>query len=217
MSRHTLISPSILAADFARLGEEIKAVELAGADWIHLDVMDGHFVPNISFGPPVIQKLRPLTTLPFDVHLMIAPVDPLLNAFVTAGADLISIHPEACFDPAHTLERIHNAGCKAGMVLNPETPLDVIEPFLEKLHHVLVMTVHPGFGGQKFMDSQVEKIIKLRRLIDERQLPVLIEVDGGINPQTSAQAREAGADVLVAGTSIFCAPNYAQALDALKR
>ena len=196
------ISPSLLSADFARLGEEIKAVE-PYADMIHLDVMDGHFVPNITIGPPVIEKLRPWTALPFDVHLMISPVDPFINDFAKAGADILTVHPEAEPDIFRTLELIKEAGCKAGVAVNPDTSLEVIKPLIPHVDLILVMTVNPGFGGQSFMESQLSKIFDIRLLIDEAGRDILLEVDGGISPSTAPLAIEAGADILVAGNAIF--------------
>lgn len=196
------ISPSLLSADFARLGEEIKAVE-PYADMIHLDVMDGHFVPNITIGPPVIEKLRPWTSLPFDVHLMISPVDPFIDAFAKAGADILTVHPEAVPDIYRTLQTIKDAGCKAGVAVNPGTSLDLIKPLIPIVDLILVMTVNPGFGGQSFIESQLSKIFDVRLLIDESGRKILLEVDGGIAPSTAPRVIEAGADILVAGNAIF--------------
>ncbi len=200
--RQVQIAPSLLSADFARLGEEIKAVE-SFANMIHLDVMDGHFVPNLTFGPPVIAKLRPWTKLPFDVHLMIAPVDPLLGDFIEAGANIITVHPEAGPHIYRTLQFIKEQGTKAGVALNPGTPVDLIKPLLSIVDLILVMTVNPGFGGQAFIESQLPKIKDVRRLIDESGRDIMLEVDGGISPETASLVIEAGADVLVAGSAIF--------------
>ena len=197
------IAPSILASDFARLGEEVRTVSEAGADYIHIDVMDGHFVPNITIGPDIVRALRPYSDLPFDVHLMIAPVDPFIAAFAGAGADIITFHPEAGPHPHRTIQAIKAAGCKAGLSLNPGTPVAALEPLLADLDLVLVMSVNPGFGGQSFIDSQLDKISVIRRLIDGIGKPIDLEVDGGINASTAPRAIAAGADVLVAGTATF--------------
>ncbi len=198
-----IIAPSILAADFARLGEEVRAVEAAGADWLHVDVMDGRFVPNISIGPQVVAALRPLVSIPMDVHLMIAPADPHLEAFREAGADIISVHPEAGPHLNRTLRRIRQLGAKAGVVFNPSTPVEVVEWMMEDLDLVLVMSVNPGFGGQGFMASQLAKVEKLRGLIDRAGLEVVVEVDGGVTAATAPLCLSAGADALVAGTAVF--------------
>jgi ribulose-phosphate 3-epimerase len=213
----TVIAPSLLAADFSRLAEEITAIETAGADWLHLDVMDGHFVPNISFGPPVIKSLRKVTKMPFDVHLMIAPVDYLLQAFRDAGSDHIMFHPEAGPHPHRTLQTIKGLGCKAGLVLNPGTPVALVEPLMDMVDMLLVMSVNPGFGGQKFIHSQLEKIAVLRRLIDSTGREIRLEVDGGVDPKTAPLCIEAGADALVAGTAVFGAPDYRAAIEAIRR
>ena len=213
----TLIAPSLLAADFSRLREEVAAVEAAGADWLHLDIMDGHFVPNISFGPVVLKSLRPVTKMPFDVHLMIAPVDPYLKAFAEAGADHIMFHPEAGPHPHRTLQEIRALGCKAGLVLNPGTPLAHAETVLDLLDIVLVMSVNPGFGGQKFIDSQLGRIAALRRMIDATGREIRLEVDGGIDPRTAPLCTAAGADTFVAGTAIFGTKDYRAAIDAIRR
>jgi ribulose-phosphate 3-epimerase len=197
------IAPSILAADFAKLGEEVRAVTEAGADYIHVDVMDGHFVPNISIGPQMVKALRPHTKLPLDVHLMISPVDPYIKEFADAGADIITVHPEAGPHVHRTVQLIKSLGKKAGVSLNPGSPLSLIEHILGDIDLILVMTVNPGFGGQSFIDAQRAKMREARALIDRVGRPIELEVDGGINGQTAALAVEAGADVLVAGTAAF--------------
>ena len=218
-TRPVRIAPSLLAADFARLGEETRAVTAAGADWLHLDIMDGHFVPNISFGPVVVQALRRHTSIPFDVHLMIAPADPYLEAFATAGADLISIHPEAGPHLHRSLQTIRGLGKQAGVVLNPATPVSTVENVLDLCDLILVMSVNPGFGGQSFLGGQLGKIATLRRMIDAHVAaggqPIALQVDGGVTAETAPRCIAAGADVLVAGTAVFGKPDYAAAIELL--
>lgn len=197
------IAPSILSADFARLGEEVRAIEAAGADWVHVDVMDGHFVPNLTIGPAVVKALRPHTTLPFDVHLMIAPVDHFLDAFAEAGADIITVHPEAGPHTHRTVQRIKALGKQAGVSLNPATPAKMLDYLIDDIDLVLVMSVNPGFGGQSFIESQLRKIEAVRKMIDKTGREIALEVDGGIDATTAPRAIAAGADVLVAGTATF--------------
>ncbi len=211
------IAPSILSANFARLGEEIKEVEAAGADWIHIDVMDGHFVPNLTIGPLIVEAVRPHTKLPLDVHLMIEEPDKYISAFVKSGADWITVHQEACPHLHRTLSLIKEQGVRAGVAINPGTPLVMIEPILEEVDLVLLMTVNPGFGGQKFIPSVLSKISQLRSLLDQRGLSdVRIEVDGGINATTASKVVASGADVLVAGSAIFGEADRKAALEAIR-
>jgi len=210
------IAPSLLAADFTRLGEELRAIEAAGADWLHLDIMDGHFVPNISYGPALVKALRPLSAMPFDVHLMIAPVDPYLEAFADAGADVISLHVEAGPHLHRSLQAIRKLGKKAGVVLCPATPASSIEHVMDLVDLVLVMTVNPGFGGQSFIQRQLPKIAAIRRMIAASGRDIALEVDGGVTATTAPLCLEAGADVLVAGTAVFGAKDYAAAITALR-
>ncbi|WP_431809923.1 ribulose-phosphate 3-epimerase [Brevibacillus agri] len=211
------IAPSILSADFARLGEEILDVERGGADWIHVDVMDGHFVPNITIGPLIVEAIRPVTKLPLDVHLMIEEPDRYIPQFAKSGADWITVHQEACRHLHRTLYLIKEQGVKAGVVLNPATPIATIEPVLPDLDMVLLMTVNPGFGGQKFIHNVVPKIKALRDLLNERGLGhVEIEIDGGVNAETARLCEETGATVLVAGSAVFNQPDRAKAISAIR-
>lgn len=211
------IAPSILAADFAKLGQEVQEVEKAGADWIHIDVMDGHFVPNITMGPIVVDALRPLTELPLDVHLMIENPDRYIEDFAKAGADYITVHVEACPHLHRTIQLIRSFGVKPGVVLNPHTPIETIQHVLEDIDLVLFMTVNPGFGGQKFIHSVVPKVAELSQLIKDKGLSVDIQIDGGINEETIVPCAQAGANVFVAGSAIFGKQDRTQALQAIKK
>jgi ribulose-phosphate 3-epimerase len=211
------IAPSILSADFAKLGDEIQAVAAAGADWIHVDVMDGHFVPNITIGPLVVEAIRPVTDLPLDVHLMIENADRYIPDFAAAGADIIAVQTEACIHLHRSLQLIRQHNCKAGVVLNPATPLDGLEWVLPDIDLVVLMSVNPGFGGQKFIPATLEKIARLRKMIDDRGLSIEIEVDGGVNSETIASVAGAGADVFVAGSAIFGSPDYKATISKFRR
>ncbi len=211
-----LVAPSILSADFARLGEEIAAVEAAGADWLHVDVMDGRFVPNITIGPPVVKAIRKVTKLPLDVHLMIVEPEKYLDAFAEAGADTITIHVEACTHLHRALCHIRSLGKRAGVTMNPSTPEDSVRYVLEVTDQILVMSVNPGFGGQSFLESQLDKVRSIRKMIDERGLSIDLEIDGGITPETAPRAIAAGARVLVAGSAVFNTKSYAEAIAALR-
>ena len=211
-----MIAPSILSADFARLGEEIEAVAKAGADVIHLDVMDGHFVPNLTFGPPIIKAVRKICDLPFDVHLMIENPDKYLEAYADAGADWITVHVETCTHLHRTIHRIKELGKKAGAVLNPATSLSTLDYILEDVDLVMLMSVNPGFGGQSFIPSTLDKTRALKTRIDERGLNVGIEIDGGVSPKTISAISEAGANIFVAGSAVFGAPDYGRAISAMK-
>lgn len=203
MSAPIKISPSILSADFSKLGEEIVSLEKAGADYIHIDVMDGHFVPNITIGPEVIKRLRPVTKLTFDVHLMIAPVDPFIKDFAEAGADIITFHPEATEDISKTIKLIRSHGKKVGVSLKPLSPISLIEDYLNEVDLILIMSVNPGFGGQKFMPEVLDKMKLLREIVDQKKLKVDIEIDGGINFDNSKKAKDFGANILVSGSTVF--------------
>lgn len=211
-----LIAPSILSADFSNLGEEIKAVEDAGADWIHADIMDGHFVPNITFGPFIVEAVKKVTQLPIDVHLMIENPDMYIPDFVNAGADWISVQVEACSHLNRTVRMIRDLGVKAGAVLNPSTPLSALDWIMEDIDYVLIMSVNPGFGGQSFIPGSIEKIKRLKKMIYDRELSVLIEVDGGVNLDTIEIVSSAGADAFVAGSAVFGSPDYKKTITAFR-
>ena len=210
------IAPSILSADFARLGDEVRDVIAAGADWIHFDVMDNHYVPNLTFGPMVCQALRKHATVPIDVHLMVQPVDALAQAFAQAGADLISFHPDASTHVDRTLQLIRAAGCQAGLVFNPAAPVDVLDWVIDKVDLVLLMSVNPGFGGQSFIDSTLRKCEQVRKRIDASGRDIRLEVDGGIKTENIRRVADAGADTFVAGSAIFGAPSYKAVIDAMR-
>lgn len=213
----SIIAPSILSADFSKLGDEIKAVEAAGAGWIHIDVMDGHFVPNLTYGPIIVAAAKKVTDLPLDVHLMIEKPDLLIPAFAKAGADLISVHAEACTHLNRSIQLIKSLGVKAGVALNPATPLSAIEWVLDELDFVLVMSVNPGFGGQSFIENSLDKVREIKRMITEKGLPTLIQIDGGVNKKTVRTIAEAGVDSFVAGSAIFGSDSYDDTIAFFKK
>lgn len=214
---NTIIAPSILSADFSKLGEEIRAVENAGADWIHVDVMDGHFVPNITLGPMIVEAVKRVSTLPLDVHLMIENPDHFIKPFADAGAELISVHAEECVHLNRTVELIKSCDCRPGVVLNPATPLSALDWILEEIDFVLLMGVNPGFGGQSFIGSTIDKVRALKQTIVRRGLPTLIELDGGVNEETIGQIAAAGTDAFVAGSAVFGSPDYRETIDAFRK
>ena len=216
MTRPTLIAPSILSADFARLADEVAAVERGGADLLHVDVMDGHFVPNLTVGPPIVESLKKVTKLPLDCHLMMTNADAFIDEFASAGADYLTVHVEACTHLHRTVEAIKERGVKAGVTLNPATSLHTIEEILSEVDLVLIMSVNPGFGGQKFIQSCLQKIVTARHMIDRQRSHALLEVDGGVKVDNAAQILAAGADVLVAGSAIFTSRDYAATIAALR-
>ncbi len=210
------IAPSILSADFSRLGDEVKAVEDAGADWIHVDVMDGHFVPNITIGPPVVESLRKVTKLPLDVHLMIEHADCYVKSFVEAGADILTVHVEACPHINRTVQHIKELGARAGVVLNPSTPLNSLEEILCDIDMVLIMSVNPGFGGQEFIPSTIDKIANLRDIMDQFEHEIELEVDGGVKTSNVGDVKEAGANIIVAGSAVFGSKDYKKTIKELR-
>lgn len=216
-NKQIIISPSILSADFARLGEDLTAVQDAGADWIHVDVMDGHFVPNITIGPMIVEAVKKVSRIPLDVHLMISDPDLYLDAFCDAGADILHVHPEATHHLHRTLTRIRERGIKAGAALNPSTGLEAIKHVLPELDVVMIMTVNPGFGGQKYIPTMLSKIQDLRHMIDQAGRDILIEIDGGVSPTTAHELCGAGADVFVAGSAVFGNPPYKEIIDKLRK